>query len=162
MWLQWELFILTGQKPLLLKLEGMFMVMLAESQPVSLPLGTEDEKPLLFFPLKWALFTEDATEIQKQSHWSSCSRQVSRMALAFPGSSTTCLHEEPLAWVFLPRLRGHTPSSRPVTASLCPALNNSIAPTLLAIAVVQIALFTCIFNYEWAFACSEKAIALIQ
>lgn len=41
----------------------MFMVMLAESQPVSLPLGTEDEKPLLFFPLKWALFTEDATEI---------------------------------------------------------------------------------------------------
>lgn len=76
-WLQRELFIQTCQKPLLLKLERIFMVMLAES-PVSSPLGTEDKK-LCYFPP----FLKMPLKFQKQSHWSSHSLQVSKLALTF-------------------------------------------------------------------------------
>lgn len=60
-----RLFIPTGQMPLLLKLERMFMVTLVGSQPVFSSLGTEDKKTSVIFlpqmsPLQWG-----STEIAK-------------------------------------------------------------------------------------------------
>lgn len=156
-WLQWELFIQTCQKPLLLKLERMFVVMLAES-PVSSPLGTGDKKLLLFSPLYWKShwnFRKSHTGVHAHSklanqHWHSqrCPR-------------TTCLMRSP--WHGFCYACGTVKAGRS-HALLLPRVSIQLlhCSHTAGNSNIQRALFTCVFNYEWAFTHSEKTIVLIQ
>lgn len=130
-----RLFIPTGQMPLLLKLERMFMVTLVGSQPVSSSLGTEDKKkPLLFFSLKWVLYSEVPLKLQKQSHWCSHSLKVSKITLTFTEIHQNYIFASEALWVGFPthmalwRQRGHKPSSCPEPLRSC--VQHSITPLL--------------------------------